>query len=208
MLSLPWAQNNSLIFFILLVAAIYFLKELLILQLRRKRFLFYALLYPGVILHELGHLVGCKLSGAKVCSVKFVSSQGGEVVHENSKIPVVGNFIISVFPLAFGIILIYFIVLLVKSNFPDLSGMASWTVKILGYYLIIAILLTMFPSFQDIKNALLIYLLIIAGTILIVIKTNWGIPLFLNITLYFCAFCLVVVNLIMLISLTLQRKKY
>jgi len=207
MLSLPWAQNNSLILFILLIIAIYLLKELLIVQLRRRKFIFYALLYPGVILHEFGHLVGCKLSGARVRSVKFVSSQGGEVVHESSKIPVFGNFIISVFPLIFGIILTYLIVLLVKSNLPDLSLAAFWIVKVLGYYLIIAILLTMFPSFQDIKNAPLIYLLVVGLTILVILKTNWGVWQFLNTTMYFCALCLVVVNLIMLTFQIFQRNQ-
>lgn len=207
MLLLPWAQNNSFLFFILLITAIYILRELFIYQLRRKRFLFYAFLYPGVILHETGHLVGCKISGAKVRLVKFVSSTGGEVVHENSKIPVVGNFIISVFPLIFGIALIYFITLFLRSNLTDLPQITIWVLKILGYYLLIATLLMMFPSFQDIKNALILYLIGIVAVILIIEKTSWDIPPFLNATLYFCAFCLVVVNLIMLISLVFRRSQ-
>lgn len=177
------------------------------LQLRKKVFLFYAFVYPGVILHELGHFIGCKLTGARVCSVKLVSKTGGEVIHEKSKLPIVGNFIISIFPLILALALQYFIVFVYFDYKFSSNQVIEIIFKAIGYYFLIATLLTMFPSIEDIKNALILYLFFVFGVILIIVKTNWSVPQFLNSTLWFCAILLIVVNLTLMVLLNINYRR-
>jgi len=208
MLSLPWAQNNSFVFFIAVIVVILILRELLIIQLRKKVALFYSLFYPGVILHETGHLIGCIICGARIQSFKIVSSAGGEVVHEKSKIPVIGSFIISVFPLILGSSIIYLITIKVLNiTLADVSIIWLILLKLLSYYLLIAVILTTLPSYQDFKNAPFIYAILFVAAILVIIKTNLTVPVILTNIAVFCALTLSVVNLIMLIFLKFEKNR-
>ena len=55
---------------------------------------------PGVIVHELSHVIACWLMLAKVRRVKLFGPKGGEVEHDPSRIPVIGQPVISMAPIA------------------------------------------------------------------------------------------------------------
>jgi len=57
-------------------------------------------LWPGVVLHEMSHAAACLVTGAKIHEIKFFKAGGGYVLHEPSRIPVVGRVLISLAPLA------------------------------------------------------------------------------------------------------------
>jgi hypothetical protein len=63
------------------------------------RSLYYAMRAPGVIVHECSHILGCVITGAKIQNVVFFSEEGGSVTHTPSKIPYIGNVVISTAPL-------------------------------------------------------------------------------------------------------------
>lgn len=203
---LLWAQSNSFATFLILLVIIYVLRELLIVLLKSNSSLLYLLFYPGVVIHELAHVIGCKLTGARVESVKLVSKTGGEVVHEKSKLPILGNLIISIFPLIFSALIIFIILATLKGSWlASLSFGGSLITHIVLYYLLVAVLLTAFPSSQDIKNAWFAYIVLIATAILIVLNTNWPIPeRVLNLEI-FCVITLGVVNLIAVIISYLKK---
>ena len=55
-------------------------------------------LAPGVIVHELSHVIGCIITGAKVRRVVFFDADGGSVTHTKPRMPLVGQAIISLAP--------------------------------------------------------------------------------------------------------------
>lgn len=64
--------------------------------------MFYAMIRaPGIIVHECSHILGCLITGAKVKKVVFFSQEGGSVTHTPSKIPFLGDVVISTAPLFF-----------------------------------------------------------------------------------------------------------
>ena len=65
------------------------------------RSLYYAIRLPGVVLHEIAHMVGCVVTGAEIKKVVYFSPEGGSVTYSGPKIPVVGPVIISTAPLFF-----------------------------------------------------------------------------------------------------------
>ena len=205
--SLPWVQSNSFLVFFIFFVAIYLLRGLLVKQLQKKAYLFYLLFYPGVFLHELSHLIGCEIAGARVISVKFVSKTGGEVVHEKAKLPLVGNFLVSVFPLILGSFFVYLTIkILAEFGLSNTSLVALILIKAACYYLLVAVLLTTFPSVQDVKNAILGYISLIAILAVIAFETNWHVPTGVLNAALLCVITLSVVNLIMYIFNLLKSK--
>ena len=84
-----------------------------------NRYILLILLAPGVIIHELSHAVGCLLVGAKIKEIKFFSPKGdtlGHVTHSKSKIPIIGQFVISIAPLIGCGLVLYLLAVLM--NFP------------------------------------------------------------------------------------------
>ena len=69
-------------------------------------FFFRLVIFPGVLVHELSHYVMCKLTGAKVVELKLFEKQqaggqtvyGGHVTHGPSKLPLIGDPLISFAP--------------------------------------------------------------------------------------------------------------
>lgn len=77
-------------------------------------FLFRALIFPGIVLHELSHYAMCKLTGARVDEVKLFDRQrvgrmtlySGFVKHGPSQLPYVGDPLISFAPLIGGLLVL------------------------------------------------------------------------------------------------------
>ena len=65
------------------------------------RSLYYAIRLPGVVLHEIAHMIGCLVTGAEIRKVVYFSQEGGSVTYSEPRIPVVGTVIISTAPLFF-----------------------------------------------------------------------------------------------------------
>ena len=63
------------------------------------RSFYYFIRAPGVIVHECSHILGCLITGAKVKKVVFFSERGGSVSYTASKIPYLGDVVISTAPL-------------------------------------------------------------------------------------------------------------
>jgi hypothetical protein len=57
-------------------------------------------LAPGVMVHELSHLVACVITGAKVSRVVLFSRSGGRVEHSRPAMPLLGQPVISLAPVA------------------------------------------------------------------------------------------------------------
>jgi hypothetical protein len=63
------------------------------------RFFYYIVRAPGVIVHELSHVFGCLIVGAKVKNVVLFSEEGGSVTYSRPKIPYLGDVVIGTAPL-------------------------------------------------------------------------------------------------------------
>ena len=63
------------------------------------RSFYYGIRAPGVIVHECSHILGCLITGATIKKVVFFSEKGGSVTHTSSKIPYLGDVVISTAPL-------------------------------------------------------------------------------------------------------------
>ena len=123
-----------------------------------------AVLFPGIVLHELSHFFAAILTGTPVTEVNFFSSAGGHVIHQQPRIPVLGQLVISFAPLAAGAGVIYFLSTLIPikvatqwavpfSSFslpvPALATSWHW-IFILWIYIILSTTLTLLPSRQDV----------------------------------------------------------
>jgi len=122
--------------------------------LRKKAAIYYIILFPGVVLHELSHMIGCLIAGARIKKASLFNSQGGYVVHEKPAIPIVGDLIISIFPLVVGITAVF---ILTKYFIGDVYNLQP-SLKLIGgialaTYLGISIIINMLPSWQDFTNA-------------------------------------------------------
>lgn len=77
------------------------------------------ILAPGVMIHELSHAFSCLIVGAKIKKIKLFSLKGntlGYVSHTKPKIPILGQFLISIAPLIGCSLFLYFLAVL--TNFP------------------------------------------------------------------------------------------
>jgi len=68
----------------------------------------YLLYYFGAFVHESSHALLCLATGARVNEYKFVTSQP-HVTYSNPKIPIIGNFLISVAPIIGGLTFLFFV---------------------------------------------------------------------------------------------------
>ena len=159
------------------------------------RSFYYMIRAPGVIIHECSHILGCLITGARIKKVVFFSEKGGSVTYTSSKIPYLGDVVISTAPLI-CIPLVLAGCTWVFSQylgciFPPLPlsvdssdalfglctgimGMFTWNLVVrfnpwflLYLYLTLTLVLSMAPSSQDIKNAAIGIGIIILGGILI-----------------------------------------
>jgi hypothetical protein len=199
-----WAQSNQVLFLCLSIFGIYLGRELFLYQLRRYQYIYYLFLFPGVVFHEMAHIVGCLISGARIKSILLFSKTGGEVVHEKPAIPYIGIFLISIFPFITGSVAIY---LITSRALNDITFSNLTVDKAIYFYLLISILISMFPSSTDVKNARFAYLVFIFVLALVLSKTSLtAIFPILYKTVLFCAAVLIVVNII-IAAFNQTRKK-
>ncbi|MGM0438844.1 MAG: hypothetical protein ACQEP3_00190 [Patescibacteria group bacterium] len=135
------------------------------------------IVFPGVIIHELSHIIACIITFAKIKEVKLFSFQGGFVRHKKPKLPIIGTPIISFFPVIGGtaaLFLIYWIYGIELSSFSvnrnfiqgfknllvnNWNNLYFWIL----IYLSISIIISICPSKKDFKNSIYSLLILFIG---------------------------------------------
>ena len=152
--------------------------------------------FPGIILHECSHIIGCLVTGARIRNIVLFSDNGGSVTYSRPRLPYIGDVIIStaplfLLPLALSLITWFFgsclgcifpafpatiesteavagLVNAVFGTFSDnlVTRFNGWF--LLYLYLTISLVLSVAPSTQDMKNAAAgMILLVIAGIVIV-----------------------------------------
>lgn len=83
------------------------------------------LYYIGALVHETSHVVLCVLTGAKIREFTVFSEQP-RVVHERSKLPVVGELLISAAPIADGLLFLFLVNRYLLGNYFTAPQGADW----------------------------------------------------------------------------------
>lgn len=138
------------------------------------------LYFLGAFIHESSHAIMCFFTGAKIEQIQIFSSQP-KVIHRQSKIPLIGQMLISLAPIAGGFLFIFLINKFTLGSIITINPNSNWQeifkisfnfisqINLLSWQGIVFVLLLlnsgamMGPSFQDIKNiwpALLVLLFI------------------------------------------------
>lgn len=123
----------------------------------------YALfLFPGIVVHELSHVVGCLLTGTKIKNIKLFSFKGGYVRHKRTG--AIKTAIISFFPIVGSLVFLFFLMKL-------MIGVDSWQKIItefefglrfwLFFYFSITVIICLLPSKKDFKNATVGFFLLV-----------------------------------------------
>jgi hypothetical protein len=146
--------------------------------------------FPGVVLHECSHIIGCFLTGARIHKVVLFSENGGSVTYSGPRLPYIGDVIISTAPLFLLPLALSFVTWAFGSYlgcvfpaFPPLlesaDAISSLGLAVFGtfsknllvqfngwfllyLYLTVSLVLSVAPGTQDMKNAA-------AGSILLVL---------------------------------------
>ncbi len=169
------------------------------------------LYYLGVIIHESSHAILCIFTGAKITNFKIFDKQP-QVSHTKSKIPILGQSLISLAPMAGGFLFLYLINKYFLLNYLTINNVTSWSeifsiplnilsqINIITWQGWIVILLSLNvgamigPSSQDLKNIWWVFI------ILFFIK--W--PFLINIGVIIIG--LIITNIVIQLSLILLLK--
>ncbi len=130
------------------------------------------LYYIGTFIHEVSHIIFCILTGAKISKISIFSKQP-KIIHSKSRIPIIGQALISLAPIIGGLAFLYVInrfclsnYFTIPSNFKDFLTIFSG-IGILDWQLWVMILLSfnmgamLGPSLQDLKNIWFILILLL-----------------------------------------------
>jgi hypothetical protein len=83
------------------------------------------LYYIGALVHETSHAVLCVLTGARIREFTVFADQP-RVVHERSKLPFVGEFLISAAPIAGGLLFLFLVNRYFLGNYFMPPQVADW----------------------------------------------------------------------------------
>jgi len=170
----------------------------------------------GAFVHELSHAIVCFFTGAKITEIK-VFSQKPHVIHSKSKLPLAGEILISLAPIAGGLLVLFLInkyFLVNQFAIPEFSDWHSVFVASLQLlsqinllswqsWLMVLLFLNVGamigPSWQDLKNiwpAIFIFFFFnhdllgnLGLMVIILILTNILIQLILILLIWIINFC-------------------
>ncbi len=170
------------------------------------------LYFLGASIHEISHAIACIFTGAKIIEIKIFSSQP-RVTHMKSKIPILGQMLISLAPIFGGFIFIFLINKFILGNFLSIETSVNFNnlffssinllsqINILNWKGLILILILLNsgamigPSFQDIKNIWPIFI------VLLFIKWNFATNIGLAISVLIIANIIIQLSIIALIKI-------
>jgi hypothetical protein len=115
------------------------------------------LYYIGALVHEMSHAVLCVLTGAKIEEFTVFSDQP-RVVHRKSRIPFLGELLISAAPIAGGLLFLFLVNHYLLGNHFTLTAASLLQINIFQWQSWVMILLLfnagamLGPSTQDLKN--------------------------------------------------------
>lgn len=177
------------------------------------------LYYLGALIHELSHAIFCILTGAKIKKIAIFSS-APQVTHNKSKIPILGQMLISLAPMIGGILFLYFINHFWLKDYITINSISSF-VDILKSPLLILSQINIFtwqglviilvslntgamigPSTQDLKN---IWPILI---VLFFIKWQFMSKIFLIIISLIITNIIIQLTLIIIKSFFVRKRKY
>jgi hypothetical protein len=170
------------------------------------RLIYLFIRFPGVVLHECSHIIGCLMTGARIQKVVLFSKDGGSVTSTRPRLPYIGDVIISTAPLFFLPLVLSFLTwifgIFLGCAFPafpatvespkvlgDLGKAVFYTFSdnlitrfngwfLLYLYLTVSLVLSVAPSTQDMKNAAAgILLMILAGLLVVWSGIPWAVYL-------------------------------
>jgi len=136
------------------------------------------LYYFGAFIHESSHALMALLTGAKVHQYKVITYQP-QVTYSNSKIPILGNLLISIAPILGGISFLFLVNKFFLANQFIMPAFSNWKfflndffkfisqINLAGWkdWVLIFLLLNMGamigPSVQDLKNVWILILILI-----------------------------------------------
>jgi len=163
------------------------------------------LYYIGALVHETSHAIVCIFTGAKIEEFTVFSDQP-RVVHRQSRLPILGEPLISFAPIAGGLLFLFLVNHYLLGNYftvPPLSSWHDWQAILLEPWVLLAqinflqwqswIMILLFfnvgamlgPSFRDLKNVWLVLI------ILFFITSPWLVEA------GFTALSLIVINIIL-----------
>lgn len=142
--------------------------------------------FLGTFIHESSHAIACILTGAKITKFQIFSKQA-KVSHHPSKIPILGQTLISLAPIIGGFYFLYFLNSIVFNNYLEIQTINNWQnihlvilnifqqLNFLEWQTWLIVLISfnigamIGPSWQDLKNIWWIFpiLLFIKSSILI-----------------------------------------
>lgn len=175
------------------------------------RAFYYLVRAPGVVVHELAHVLGCLLTGAGIRKVVLFSKEGGSVTYSRPKIPLLGDVVISSAPLfCIPLLLVgltWTFSAFLGCTFPAFPGSvdSAGTLHALGaavaelfrqnlvaafhpwfllyLYLTLSLVLSMAPSGQDIRNAVIgIALIALTGVLVFASGIPWAVTILWQVT--------------------------
>ena len=148
------------------------------------------LLYDlGAIIHETSHAILCFLTGAKIVEYKVFVKQP-RVTYAEPRLPLIGNALISIAPIAGGLVFLYLINKYLLAGYFVVPVFHTWNDLFLGVWnilkqfnilhwqswimtvLFINVGAMMGPSYRDLKNTWILLLVLLFAHINILINTG------------------------------------
>jgi len=143
------------------------------------------LYYFGAFIHESSHAILCVATGAKVSEYKVITIQP-HVTYSNSKLPVFGNFLISIAPILGGLTFMFFVNKYFLANQFIMPPFSNWKfflddflkffkqINVTKWKDLVALFLFLNmgamigPSWQDLKNVwFIIFILVFIPSVFI-----------------------------------------
>jgi hypothetical protein len=153
-------------------------------------------IFFGIFLHEFSHYLACKLTFAPVKKMS-VGRKGGYVIHGSSRIPLLGNMIISLAPLFIGLLALVFIIYLLVGDKNLFFSIIS-AIKAFNWQAVYVLLKTWFvnTNFVHWKFWLLIFLFLNIVVVITPSKKDYtnilfGILIYIILSYYFSYFDIV-----------------
>ncbi len=196
--------NSSIYYVVGLFLAFILFREILIRQTTSLPLVYYLILFPGIIVHELSHTLACIVSFTPIKSLKLFSKSGGFVLHQKPRFLFV-SFLISVAPVVCGLTILYFSFHFLQNQY-ELKQLNITTFFL--FYLISSVLITMLPSRQDVLNATSVYIAIgVIGISYFFLSSNKSIFNKIDIGLIISLIILIILNVLVFLIKRIKGNK-